>query len=344
MFEEVIGQLEKYEGLRYLQEEIITCKEKFINLYKYGMVLLGPDSFIQGEALDIVRFFEKNGFKLLKVKFRKLQKTQVENLFLPTSSCVKCGDLKWWMIQESANKGVFCGALFYCEDGTEKENCLQLLNNFKGKSDPMLNQSGVVRYDFAAINICLNLIHIPDTYGDFFKDSSPFYSIQELANITQLKEEQGMDEDYKFEIKLHENTSKYLFETLFYKIMYYLACLLKYDDGQLRKRYYNQYNAIQKLESRKERYLLVKKSMVEEVEILSKAEDTVFRLFKNIADKRDLYSLIEEIDILRLLKLFSNPLEFKQYNKDIFTELELYGIVCDDYEKLILNTSLIQWT
>lgn len=256
MFEKVKNDLEKYEGLSYLIGDIYLHKNEFKDLYKYGMVLLGPDSFIQGEALSIIDFFRKKGFELVALKFRNLNRTQVENLFLPTSSCTKCGDLKWWMIQDSAEQGVFCSILFFCDDATEELNCLNRLNMYKGKSNPLDNTSGVIRYDFAAINVCLNLIHVPDTYGDFFKDTSPFYEVGELAKITRLgKSNFCMEEECNFQIKLHENINKYSFEILLYKVKYYLVCLITNKKSlELNSIYYqNQYNIIASLATREEK-------------------------------------------------------------------------------------------
>ena len=247
MFEKIKRDLEKYEGLSYLVDDIYLHKNEFKDLYKYGMVLLGPDSFIQGEALSIIDFFRQKRFDLVSVKFKVLNRTQVEHLFLPTSSCIKCGDLKWWMIQDSADQGMFCGVLFFCDDASEEVNCLNKLNMYKGRSNPLDNASGVVRYDFSAINVCLNLIHVPDTYGDFFKDTSPFYGIGELAEITRLKKNDCyMEENYEFQIKLHENVNKYSFEILLYKVKYYLICLITNKcNHELNSTYYqNQYNII----------------------------------------------------------------------------------------------------
>lgn len=183
MYKKIKTELKKYEGLSFIERELYIHKEKLLDLYKYGMVLIGPDAFIQNDVLDILAFFENNGFKLVDLRLKQLNRTQTETLFLPTSSCVKCDNLKWWMIQDSAYQGVFCSAIFYCEDAEVTDNCLKMLNELKGKSNPLDNAPGVVRYDYAAINVCLNLIHIPDIYGDFFKDITPFYKISEIIDI-----------------------------------------------------------------------------------------------------------------------------------------------------------------
>lgn len=345
MFEKIASDLGKYEGLRYLIDDINRYKNEIEDLYKYGMVLLGPDSFVQGEALNIINFFRQKGFELVTVKFRNLYKTQVENLFLPTSTCIKCGDLKWWMIQESAEQGVFCGVLFFCEEATEDCNCLKRLNAYKGKSNPLDNAEGVVRYNFAAINVCLNLIHIPDSYGDFFKDTSPFYKISEIVKITHLERNECMEGVYFFQIKLHENVNKYIFELLLYKVKYLIISnISNCNNIELNLLYYQKcYEIISNLQTREEKILYVKKNIEDELEMLLNIENFLLTKLRKEFNNNIIEFLVEDLNLIRILKVFTNPINYRFYNRDIFAEVKVHGININDFGKLILNTSLIQW-
>lgn len=340
MFKEIEKELLNYEGLQHLVEILESNIDKLDNIYKYGMVLLGPDSFAQREVIDILDFFINCGFELVSLKTKFLNRTETENLFLPSSSCIKCGNLKWWMIQDSANQGVFSSAVFYCDKADLENNCLKMLNSLKGTSNPVDNNSGVVRYDFSAINVCLNLIHIPDTYGAFFKDSSPFYSVTDIVNIVKKTKKQNL-ELKKFELfLLQRTTEKYNFEIVAYKIKFLLSSLLD-DEDKIKIYYMQQYNKILSIKDRKKRISLVKQNINYETQYLENIiRKTIYNkdTGENFFDK-----IIDKIYILRLLKVFTVPDIYKGYKRDIFLELKVLGIIVDDFEKLILNTSLIQW-
>ena len=77
--------------------------------------------------------------------------------------------------------------------------------------------------------------------------------------------------------------------------------------------------------------------------MLNNAEDVLLTKLRNDYDKKNIGIILDDLNVLRLLKIFTYPLNYKQYNRDIFNELRVYGIRISDFEKLILNTSLIQW-
>ena len=340
MFKKIKNELIQYEGLQHMLETVETNSDKLDNIYKYGMVLLGPDSFIQREVIDILEFFIDNGFELVSLKTKFINRTESENLFLPSSSCVKCGNLKWWMIQDSAEQGVFCSAIFYHDKADLEHNCLKMLNSLKGTSNPIDNKAGVVRYDFSAINVCLNLIHIPDTYGAFFKDISPFYSVADIVKIINRVQKQNL-ELKKFELfLLQRTTEKYSFEMIAYKIRYLLSSLLE-DEDEIKIYYMQQYNKIVNILDRKKRIGLVKENIKIETEYL---ENIIKKTICNSdLEEKSFEKILDKIYILRLLKIFTIPELYKCYKRDFFLELKVLGIMVDDFEKLILNTSLIQW-
>lgn len=344
MFEKIKQELEKYEGLHYITEELSNYRYDLDNLHKFGMVLLGPDSFMQSETLRIIDFYEKRGFELVDVCVKRLNRTMTENLFLPTSTCTKCGDLKWWMIQDSAKQGAFGVALLYCDDADIEDNCLKRLNAYKGMSNPLDNSTGVVRFDYEAINVCLNLIHIPDSYGDFFKDILPFYKIKELVDIIQDRTMTKQFLDNKlFEIKLMLRTGeKYIFEKVLYKTKFNIACLLK-DEKELLDYYKNQYKWFSDEKSREKRNTKLKENIRYELERIRNLEYIFLNQIRSENDIERVFELINKINILRILNLFTSPCMYKVYERDLYNELRGYGLVIEEFEVLILNTSLIQW-
>lgn len=344
MYEIIKQELNKYEGLHYKLDEIYEYRNKLNGLSQYGMVLLGPDSFMQNEAINIIEFFQQKNFELIDVRIKQLNRTMTENLFLPTSTCNKCGNLKWWMIQDSANQGAFCAALFYCAAASDEDNCLSKLNSYKGKSNPLNNIAGVVRYDYEAINVCLNLIHIPDTYGDFFKDTSPFYTVSEIIEIIRDRAKMKSQLQNKFfELELLSRTGeKYIFELVLYKTKYRVASLL-IGENSLLSYYQKQYDCFKKEKQREKRNMQLRENIMAEEKKIEAIERELLNKIQMESEKIKLYQLLDRINILRLLKLITIPNDFKCYEKDIYMELQGYGIVVNSFEKLILNTSLIQW-
>lgn len=353
MLENIAKQIGKYRGLTYIIDVLNNYKNSLDGLYMYGMVLFGPDSFKQTEVLNIIEFFTNKGFKMMAVKIKRINKTQAENLFLPTSTCMECGSLKWWMIQDSASLGEFASVVFYSPSATPETNCLTQLNKFKGNSDPLKNSDGVVRCDFKAINICLNLIHIPDTYGDFFKDTSPFYTIPELVDI--INRQVDLNTDYKeqfksdlFLIKLYSrNTTYYEFEILIYKIKYLLADALKISEGSLlslKAHYIHLYNAFENVDNRAQKREIYVESISKEKNIICSCQELLIGLMlKNKDDKSKVHELVKAYHTCDLLYTITDPNLFKQYNDDFFLQLQAINIHIDTFEKLIISTSLLQW-
>lgn len=343
MFEKINEELKKYEGLAYLSDEIKEYKKELDKIVNYGMVLIGPDSFKQGEAINIIKRFQEKGFELVDLRIKKLNRTEMENLFLPTSTCMKCGNLKWWMISDSAEQGYFCATLFYSKSANETISCLKQLNKFKGKSNPLDNKNGVIRYDFAAINVCLNLIHVPDSYGDFFKDTSPFFSTSEIMEIVKGHDNcQNGLKNKIFEAELLNcDNSKRIFEKVYYKTKYRMACLMSNKDLLL-DFYRNQYELFKEELGREENYTLFLESLEKERKFLEKIEEKMWLMMKTISTKDSRYSLIDDLNIIRLLDIFSYPQKYRTYSRDIYKQLEGVGLYIEEFDKLILNTSLIQ--
>jgi len=353
MLENIAKQIGKYRGLTYIIDELNNYQNSLNELYTYGMVLFGPDSFKQTEVFNIIEFLTNKGFKMIAVKIKRVSKTQAENLFLPTSTCMECGSLKWWMIQDSASLGEFASIIFYSPSATLETNCLAQLNKFKGNSDPLKNSDGVVRYDFKAINICLNLIHIPDTYGDFFKDTSPFYTIPELVEIVNRPVDLNTDfkEQFKndlFLIKLYSrNTSFYEFESLIYKIKYLLADALKISEDSLlslKTHYIHLYNTFEKADNRAQKREIYVESISKEKNIIYSYQELLIGLMsKNKDHKGKVHELVKAYCICDLLYTITDPYLYKQYNDDFFLQLQALNIYIDAFEKIIVNTSLLQW-
>lgn len=357
MFDEISKQINKYPGLVSIIDEIEPFKSELNHLPHFGMVLFGPDSFKQGEVFNIIEYLKQNGFVLIDIKTKRITKTETENLFLPTSTCIECRSLKWWMIQDSAEMGEFSAAIFYSEKATQNFNCLNQLNQYKGNSNPLKNNCGVIRHDFKAINVCLNLIHIPDTYGDFFKDTSPFYSVEELFSLFSTRKkrdnrdtiEQKQLANQLFLIELYSNNNNYYcFELSFYKVKYFLAeklyriCnIIKLDELLLH--YRKLYAFFKQCSTREERYHVFLTNISSEQEAIFDIQSEIKDQIANHQNKRHFIDLISAYQISELLLMITDPNYFVQTGDSFFTKLTPYDITIDLYEQLIIKTTLFQW-
>ena len=348
MIIEIENQIKKYPGLCYIVDNLKKYKNELTYLHKFGMVLIGPDCFKQHEAENIINFFKEKGFELVDIKLKFLNRTETENLFLPNSTCTKCDNLKWWMIQDSALTGNFAALVFYDKNANENYNCLKHLNSYKGKSNPLTNSNGKVRYDFSAINICLNLIHIPDNFGDFFKDTSPFFSVKEIINIINqdnYKLKQRNIDDKLMSIRLCEYINKYTFEFVNYKFKYLLLQKVIFKNEDI-KQIIDHYKKVFELEkstySREERNRIFKENISKELTMIKNCKLSLINKIKKSdkLEKVDIY--IDDYNILMLLECLTSNNKFKIEKKDIFKIIESEGIYVDQFEKLIINTSMIQ--
>lgn len=352
VFNEIKKQINKYPGLVNIIDEIAPFENKLTNLHQYGMVLFGPDSFKQSEVLNIINYFTSKGFCLIAIRTKRINKTETENLFLPTSTCVECGTLRWWMIQDSASIGEFSAAIFYSETATSDFNCLNQLNQYKGNSNPLKNKIGVVRYDFKAINICLNLIHIPDIYGDFFKDTSPFYHVSELFSIIlkQNKEvlNKKLENDLFFVHLCSNNNGSYNFEMISYKIKYLLAkcfdfSLSTINIDELLDHYRYLYTLFKEEVKHEKRHDMFISNIILEKDILTNLQEKIVKYIKCNQDNNLNLEMINAYSICELLLVLTDPSYFANAGNDFFYKLHFFNLFIEPYEQLIINTTLFQW-
>ena len=79
------------------------------------------------------------------------------------------------------------------------------------------------------------------------------------------------------------------------------------------------------------------------MESIRNLEDILINKIHSANEIRRLYRLLDKMNILRILKIFTAPYMYKNYERDVYNELGGYGLIINDFERLILNTSLIQW-
>lgn len=174
----------EYSKMDFIKNRFHDMGDSKEELYKFGVVYFGFDTFSQNEVFEIMEFLNRHGFNIIDYKIRSnLLKTEIENLFLPNNSCIQCSDFRWWMVQETIDLGALMVLIVNHGDATVEKTCLNRLNELKGYGDPIKAEKGTIREKYSAINYSMNMIHVPDDGIEFLKDTTPFYTVQELKEI-----------------------------------------------------------------------------------------------------------------------------------------------------------------
>jgi len=360
VLEDIRQGFEKYDGLNNLTVDIEkVTKENLIRIHGLGVIFLGVDTFLQNEVNSIIKFFMGKGFNILKICLRKrLTRSEVENLFLPNNSCLNCGDFRWWMIQDSMSLGPLMAVIVHLSDSTSDNNCLKRLNFYKGKGDPFEGKPGTIRNDFSAINISMNLIHIPDNYSDFVKDIAPFFSVSEIESIlndTKLIESRGMKgKNYLSKIELFDiyinsrvNNYKHSFFRSLYITKFELLKAIKgiYEEiTQLLDICIDYIITIEKELNRFENLKLMRERNVKEIVLVNEISRKIRSEIGNPELSNELL-LIEMSDFKKISSYlaFCNEDNYNFVSERFISDIEAEGIVLSAIDRHIILTTCAQW-
>lgn len=346
---------DKYPKMAFLRDRSEKISNNTTDIYKYGSVYFGVDTFSQSEVLDIIQYIQEKGFNIISYKIRtRLLKSEIENLFLPNNSCNECGDFRWWMVQDTIELGPLMVLLIQDPKATVDMSCLKRINSHKGHGNPFNAEKNTIREKFSSINYSMNMVHIPDNTLDFIKDSTPFYDSDELIElINKFKTVKDLGVNFLeyheiFDINSRQKSfiEKYNFfksiTILKFRIVKSIENKIACKDDILK--YYNEKYTSNVYLNRKEIFSNYRDSLEEEMDIL-------VQLKKNISSCLDIgfeetfnnTTIIKDILRLQLFsKLISKDknIEFNQFDLEQLNYLDIY---IPDIDKHIILTSLIQW-
>ncbi len=313
-----------------------------------GAIFLGYDAFLQSEVLNIIKFIESKGFDIVSAKIRtELSKSEIENMFLSDNVHID-KTFKWWMVNELVSSGPMACIIIHKNN---KNSCLYELNKIKGSGDPYKNSQETIRGRFKAINIGMNLIHIPDNYEQLKKDIEPFFNMDQLYKeiyekkiIDKKHSFNALSQTENFELDFYSNKVNKDFS--FFKSLYYL----KYEilksikkDSEYRKQLQNlciEYiNNIRM--TRDDNLKMMRKYFVLEQEV---TEKYINKIKKDIIlDELNDIILLRDLELLSLFSVLSNEEKFDDFNEEDIRKLKGYGIKISAMHEYILITSLQLW-
>ncbi len=347
--------MEKYCEISDWTVTLKMLADNSIELYKYGVIYLGADTFRQNETFEIIDFIRNKGFNIIKSKLKaNLTRTEIENMFLPNNSCVKCGKFRWWMVESTLMQSPILTIMVFKQDATKDNHCLKQLNAMKGHGNPYIAHKGSIRECFSAINYSMNMIHIPDNYEDFIKDLSPFYSVKELENVliknfdSNNKCENYLTEDDMYEISLLlENSVKAdIFNSIFnlkFRILKNINIENDYKVELLKM--FREIVENSKGKSRQEKKEIMININKKEIELLESIEKVFLKESLNLETKKFFSNdnLIKDINKINILRKLIYIKHYNEIKETIFNNLKDLNIYISDFEKNLLLTSILQW-
>lgn len=318
-----------------------------------GAIFLGYDTFLQGEVLSIVNYLENKGFNILKCKVKsRLDRSEAEDIFLADNAHINSG-FKWWMVSDLVTSGPMACILVHFPEC--KENCLTELNYLKGPGDPFENTSETIRGKFKSINIAMNLIHVPDNYSDFMKDTSPFFKVDEIREMVDtisknnmFKEKGGnylsKRENFELEFYSERMNSDYSF----FKSLYHLKfeILKSLNTNSLERDYLIEVcidfqNVIDN--DRNTRVLTMRQILHTENYNVDLILTSLKELISFEKDLTKIIYFVNDYKKMYLYKKLCDELTFKLVSENDLRQLEAEGVFLPKMHKHILITSLSQW-
>jgi nucleoside diphosphate kinase len=168
------------EGLFYRNKDIIGDLATFSHLQnKVVFVFFDPWTIRHHKLKKIVQRIMKYGFEILAFNFHLLKESDIEQIYRKNPPITM--KTSWHLPREVYEIGQSCGILFYLDD--PNTTATELMKNLKGKSNPVLNGPGKLRYDFRAPNKSLSLMHSSDDWDSTLNESTVFFSQNHLKKV-----------------------------------------------------------------------------------------------------------------------------------------------------------------
>ncbi|MCD6402824.1 MAG: nucleoside-diphosphate kinase [Candidatus Aenigmarchaeota archaeon] len=144
-------------------------------------VMIKPDVTLRktrGIIGDIINRIEKTGLKIKALKMKKLTKEEAEEFYSPHK-----GKHFYETLIEFVTSGPVIGMIVEGEDAIKK------IREICGATDPKKASEGTIRHDYG-INITCNSIHASTSEEDFQRESSIFFSQDEVYDYEYVDEKE----------------------------------------------------------------------------------------------------------------------------------------------------------
>ena len=135
-------------------------------------IILKPNTVRRGLIGEIIRRFEQRGIKIVGMKFLKITRQQAERLY----ECHKGKEFYDELIEFMTSGPVVTLVL-------EAPRVLELVRHIVGSTDPLKAEAGSIRGEFA-LTVTKNLVHASDCPDGFERESSIFFSPDELIEYS----------------------------------------------------------------------------------------------------------------------------------------------------------------
>jgi nucleoside diphosphate kinase len=157
----------------YRNEDVIEDLQPFTCLAnRIVFVFFDPWTIRVGKVPSIIKYICAKGFKVLASNYTLMKEGDIEQIYRKNPPITM--KTSWHLPREVYSMGESCGLLFYLEDNSMEAS--SLMKTIKGKSNPVLNEAGCIRYDFRAPNKSLSLMHSSDDWFSMLNECTIFFS------------------------------------------------------------------------------------------------------------------------------------------------------------------------
>lgn len=133
-------------------------------------IILKPNAVRRGLIGEILKRFEQRGIKIVGMKFLKMTKEQAERLYEPHKDKPFYEELISFMLGGPVVVLVL-----------EAPRVVEMVRHIVGATDPLKAEAGTIRGEFA-LTVTKNLIHASDSEQSYQRESSIFFSEDEIID------------------------------------------------------------------------------------------------------------------------------------------------------------------
>lgn len=153
-----------------------------------AFVILRPDALERLFHLGIVAYFREQGLSLVGWKHLNIDDRDIEEVYRYTQHSLLERSMRplWWLTRRMYAASPAIVTLWSGPIPSGFQSLSQVVEGFKGPSNPALTKPGQLRFIFPAINVVLCTIHSSDTSMDALREAAIFFSMDEMRRAIDL--------------------------------------------------------------------------------------------------------------------------------------------------------------